>query len=49
VQSIKGDTRTRLMRGCFLTLGQFPELLGQLQFWFGRRGNRGAGSFDYKS
>ena len=48
-QSIQGDAHTRLQRGYFLTLGQFPELLGQLQFWIGRRGNRGAGFFDYKS
>ena len=48
-RSIRADARMRLMRGYFLTLGQFPELIGQLQFWMGRRGKRGAGSFDYKS
>jgi glycosyltransferase involved in cell wall biosynthesis len=46
---IQGDVRTRIARAYFLTLGQFPELLGQLQFWISRRSNRGARSFDYKS
>ena len=48
-RAIPGDAGTRLMRAYFLTLGMFPELLGQLQFWIGRRSHRGARSFDYKS
>ena len=48
-QSIKGDARTRFTRAYFLTLGKFPELLGQLQFWLSRGRNRNARSFDYKS
>ena len=47
--SIPGDLRTRLTRAYFLTLGKFPELLGQLQFRVSRRTDGIAGTFDYKS
>jgi len=46
---ISGNGRTRLARAYFLTLGKFPELLGQLQFWARRRAANGARTFDYKS
>ena len=48
-RSISGIGRTRLARAYFLTLGKFPELLGQLQFWTRRRVTNRARSFDYKS
>jgi GT2 family glycosyltransferase len=41
--------RTRLERSFFLMLGKFPELLGQIEFWMGRKIRRGSSSFDYKS
>ena len=45
----KGTWRARFERGFFLTLGKFPELAGQLQFWSGRRSSVATASFDYKS
>lgn len=45
----KGSWRARFERGFFLTLGKFPELAGQLQFWSGRRSSVATASFDYKS
>ena len=48
-RSISGSGRTRLARAYFLTLGKFPELLGQLQFWSRRRVTNRARTFDYKS
>lgn len=47
--SAQGSWRARLERGFFLTLGKFPELAGQLQFWGGRRSSAATASFDYKS
>lgn len=41
--------RVRLERAYFLVLGRFPELLGLLQFRFGRRHGSAARRFDYKS
>ena len=45
----QGNWRARLERGFFLTLGKFPELVGELQFWKGRRSSAASASFDYKS
>ncbi len=47
--SAQGSWSERLERGFFLTLGKFPELAGQLQFWRGRQSSAAATSFDYKS
>ena len=47
--SAQGSWRARFERGFFLTLGKFPELAGQLQFWNGRRSSAAPASFDYKS
>ena len=46
----RGDRpwRIRLERAFFIVLGQFPELLGQLQFRLGRRA-QAPRAFDYKS
>ena len=48
-RAISGSNRTRWARAYFLTLGKFPELLGQLQFWARRRAANRARTFDYKS
>ena len=45
----EGTWRVRLERGFFLTLGKFPELVGELQFWKSRRASAASASFDYKS
>lgn len=47
--SQRGALRARLARAYFLTLGKFPELAGQLQYWTTRRASAAARSFDYKS
>jgi GT2 family glycosyltransferase len=49
MRSIRGSARTRWLRASFLTLGKFPELLGQMQFWIRRRPGSRARAFDYKS
>jgi glycosyltransferase involved in cell wall biosynthesis len=48
-RKINGPWNTRLARAFFLLLSKFPELLGQFQFWIGRRPGGASPSFDYKS
>jgi hypothetical protein len=38
----------RLSRALFHTLGQFPEVLGQLQFWRDRLLRQRSGLIEYK-
>lgn len=45
----EGSWPIRRERAFFVVLGKFPELLGLLQFWLGRRRAKAARAFDYKS
>lgn len=44
--SMTGPPRHRLLSAAFMTLGKFPEFLGQIQFWTSRQPIRHARSFD---
>lgn len=44
--SLSGSPRHRLLSAAFMTLGKFPEFLGQLQFWTSREPVSHARSYD---